>query len=436
MCYFVENVPGTGVAQPQIFIYRLLWYAYSLQRMVDMNYLVDGHTLSNVELKALMVSRGIKVSNRVYQQYSTTSRLSKNPLECNSILLPDNTVVQMTDMSFHMEYIRLTMNWDTLKQVKYAKDLRTPFSIDLDKNDQPMLYHTGNPVTPISFPPPTQFYRQKTSNGVPFFGNAVLQGLDWISFQMLWECDCAITGQPCQYCYSGGELERLVKKRKPLPKYPKPDDVAQMVEYAINHDGVTSIQITGGTLFNSAQEVDRITSILEAINHRVGMDRIPGEILVFVSPTIDKAGIDRIYEAKADRVSMSLEIWDIDLAKRIMPGKMTHVDRQSHVEILKQIAKERGRGKICSNFIIGLEPPESVLAGAEYLGTHGIVPIASVWIPFGRPVENSMKAPDLPYYREVIAGFDRIYRTQEITPPGARGLNVCMCRDIYLAGCC
>lgn len=401
-----------------------------------MNYHVEGENLSSVELKVLLISRGMKVSNRVYQRYAGSSRLSKNPLECSCILLPDNTVVQLTDMSFHMEYIRLVMNWNMLRQLKYAKDLKTPFSIDLNEDMQPMLYHRGNLITPVHFLPPTNFYQMKTSNGIPFRGNAVLQGPDWISFQMLWECDCALSGQPCQYCYSGGELERLSRKKKPLPIYPQSDDAAQMVEYALTHDGITSIQITGGTLFDSEQEVDRIISILEAIDKRVGRENIPGEILVYVSPTIHKAGIDRIYEAKADRVSMSLEIWDKGLANTIMPGKMSYVDRETHLDILKQTAKERGKGRICSNFIIGLEPAASVLDGARYLGSYGIVPIASVWIPFGRPVENSMKAPDLAYYREVITGLSRIYEENGIAPPGERGLNVCMCRDIYLAGCC
>lgn len=75
------------------------------------------------------------------------------------------------------------------------------------------------------------------------------------------------------------------------------------------------------------------------------------------------------------------------------------------IETLEQIANERGKGRICSNFIIGLEPAASVLEGAKYLGDQGVVPIASVWIPFGRPVEDSMKAPDLSYYRDVITGL-------------------------------
>lgn len=398
-----------------------------------MKFYVDNLAINNVELKALLVSRGIKVSKRVYKEFSSTHRLSKNPLECNSIILPDETIVQMTDMSFHMEYIKLTMNWDTLKQVKYAKDLKTPFTIDLDSEKRAILYHNKKRVCEVSFPPPSQFYQQKTSRGLPFVGNAVLQGLDWISFQMLWECDCAIIGGACQYCYSGGEIERLVKKKRALPQYPSATDVAEMVEYAITHDGVNSIQITGGTLFNSEQEVEHITSILNAIDERIGIDTISGEILVYVSPTINKKGIDLIYKAKATRVSMSVEIWDLELAQKIMPGKMSQLDRTTHLEILKQVALEKGWGNICSNFIIGLEPLESLLEGAHHLASIGVVPIASVWIPFGRPVENSMKAPELSYYKRVIEEFNSIYQTHNVVPPGARGLNVCMCRDIYLS---
>lgn len=68
------------------------------------------------------------------------------------------------------------------------------------------------------------------------------------------------------------------------------------------------------------------------------------------------------------------------------------------------IAQTFGKYKACSNFIIGLEPVESVLEGAEFLAKHGIVPIASVWIPFGRRVNGFMQAPPLPYIQAVKEG--------------------------------
>lgn len=104
-------------------------------------------------------------------------------------------------------------------------------------------------------------------------------------------------------------------------------------------------------------------------------------------------------------------------------------------DCLEYIAKKFGPGKACSNFMIGLEPVESCLAGAEYLAARGIVPIASVWIPFGRPVRGSMQPPPLDYYRRIRDGFARLYQKYQLEPPGGTGLNVCMCRDIYLSTC-
>jgi hypothetical protein len=38
----------------------------------------------------------------------------------------------------------------------------------------------------------------------------------------------------------------------------------------------------------------------------------------------------------------------------------------------------------------------------------------------------------LGYYQEVKKGLAEIYSKYDLIPPGDKGLNVCMCRDIYL----
>lgn len=390
-------------------------------------------TIDSVDLKALIVSRGIKVSSKIYKKFKNHFRLSINPLECNTIILSDNTIVQLTDLGFHMDHIKSAISWDTFKQRKYFSQIKTPFRLDLDESDNPSIFYKKQKVTTVTFPRPTEFYKQYTSTGIPFLSNAVLQGTQWLSFQLLWKCDYACAGEPCQYCYSGGELENLTRRKKKLPTYPTPEDVAEIVEYAvIKEKYVDSIQITGGSTFNVQAECDKIKAILDAINNRVGRENIEGEILIYTTPPKYPQMIDQLFEAGADRISMSLEIWDEELAKKIMPGKMKFTGRQRHLDALEYVASKYGKNKSCSNFIIGLESTDSVLQGAEFLASKGIVPIASVWIPFGRPVLGSMKAPELDYYQKVKEGFAKIYSKYGLIPPGAKGLNVCMCRDIYL----
>ncbi|MFZ5821638.1 MAG: radical SAM protein, partial [Chloroflexota bacterium] len=255
----------------------------------------------------------------------------------------------------------------------------------------------------------------------------------WLSFPLLWKCDYAHAGEPCQFCFSGGEIATLARRRKPLPKYPSPEDVAEIVEYAIVKERCAKgIQITGGSLFNEQVEMETICNILNAIERRVGRRNIPGEILVYITPPTHPEQIDLLFEAGADRVSCSLEVWDEGLASKIMPGKMKFTGRKRHLDCLHYISSRHGKNKACCNFIIGLEPVESLLEGAEYMASHGIVPIASVWIPFGRPVLDSMKTPTLDYYQAFKTRLAQIYTRHGIVPPGGQGLNVCMCRDVYL----
>lgn len=154
--------------------------------------------------------------------------------------------------------------------------------------------------------------------------------------------------------------------------------------------------------------------------------------MLYTTPPHDPRLVDQLFQAGADRIACSLEIWDENLAKEIMPGKAKYTGRKRHLDCLEYIAGQYGQNKACSSFVVGVEPAESYLEGAEYLASRGIVPIASVWVPFGSPVLGNMQAPGLRFYRQVKNGLAGIYAKYGIEPPGGKGLNVCMCRDSWL----
>jgi hypothetical protein len=58
------------------------------------------------------------------------------------------------------------------------------------------------------------------------------------------------------------------------------------------------------------------------------------------------------------------------------------------------------------------------------------VPLFSIWLPHHRPVRGSTTAPGLDYYRRARQGFADLFAKYQLEPPGASGLNVCMCRDL------
>ncbi len=80
--------------------------------------------------------------------------------------------------------------------------------------------------------------------------------------------------------------------------------------------------------------------------------------------------------------------------------------------------------------IIGLEPQDSLAQGARWLAERCVIPSASVWMPFGKPVNGSMKGAELVYFRRVKEMLAELYVKYPLEPAGCCGLNVCVERDI------
>lgn len=220
-------------------------------------YYLGNDVVDSIELKCFVVSRGAKVDKQVYQKYGKNTRLNPNPLMCNCMILSDETIVQLTDMSFHLKQLGSMLSWNNIKLMKYASQLGTPFTISL-KDERAALMYNGEFVDFISFAPPTDFYKKKTSSGMPYIGNAVLQGLDWVAFQCLWPCEFGAAGKPCEFCFSGAEFETLAAKKKPLPKAVLPTDVAEIVKYAFDHVGCNSILKIHDTLCGMVVILDKM----------------------------------------------------------------------------------------------------------------------------------------------------------------------------------
>jgi len=391
-------------------------------------YKIEKNEIDSVELKCLLISRGISVDNAVYEHYKGIARLSTSPIHCNCIILSDSTIVQLTDMGAHLRMLSGMLDWDKAKSTEYADDLATPFSLRM-QNDAATLFYKNEPIDTVSFPPPTDFYRQKTKSGLPFVGNSVLQGVDWLAFQYLWACEYAATGDVCEFCFSGADTEATAKKGKPLPSAFPATDAAEIVNYALENNRIKHVQITGGSTFNGETEAAYIIDYLTAINELP--TKPSGETLLYITPPTDLTFIDRYFSLGASRVACSLEVWDLALAEKITPGKVNITGRDTHLQALTYTAQKYGNAKAFSNFIIGIERFDTLQVGATWLAEHGILPTASVWMPMGRPVQGSMQPPGIDYYRRTKELFAELYVKYGLKPTESQGLNVCVEGDIW-----
>ena len=380
-----------------------------------MEFEVGGQRVDSVELKCLVVSRGLKIDREVYRECGNNFRIYPNALTCNCFRLPDGTIVMATDLGFHLSTLSSMFSWDNLKLFKYMSDMTTDYRISL-LDGQPTLLYQGEVVTTVELMPKSDFYQQKTSSGMPYAGNAVLQGCDWVAFQCLWPCDFACAGKPCQFCFSGGQFEALARRHKPMPFIPSPQDVSEVVLYAVEHDEVNSMQLTGGSTFQSETEEKYITGYLQGMAESGARAALKNELLLYITPPEKHEVIDRYFGMGASRIACSLEVWDDKLGESITQGKRSYITKQRYLGALTYIAEKYG-------------PAE-----------RGVIPSASVWMPFGKPVNGSMKPASLDYFRKTKDMLAELYLKYDLEPAGCCGLNVCVERDIWRAAtgapCC
>lgn len=145
------------------------------------------------------------------------------------------------------------------------------------------------------------------------------------------------------------------------------------------------VYITGGSVLDPVQEVERFLPVVEAVRRGVG-DRLR---VTIGSGAVDPAGSRRFKDAGADSACYNLEVWDAATFAACCPGKSAHVGRERWINGLVGAVDVFGRGNVGSAFVAGLElvPPgpgmnheaflASVLEGATFLLDHGISPLYS-----------------------------------------------------------
>jgi hypothetical protein len=315
-----------------------------------------------------------------------------------------------------------------LTDMGFLPDAATPFRLRV-LDGKAALFHADDFVDFVTFHKKTDFYEQKTSSGLPFVGNAVLQGCDFVSFQCLWHCEYAASGKPCEFCFSGAAFQSLAQNNQPQPPAVEANDLVEIMRYAVQNGDANSTQITGGSTLSGKTEHQHIAAYLQAIAE--SNIQLAGEILLYITPPKDLSYIDEYFDLDADRIACSLEVWDEARAKIITPGKVDFTTRERHLSALTYIAEHYDKGKAFSNFVIGLESIETLTEGATWLAKRSIIPSASVWMPMGRPVMGSTTAPSLDYFRRVKEMLAKLYCKYDLIPPGGCGLNVCIEHDIY-----
>jgi hypothetical protein len=266
-------------------------------------------------------------------------------------------------------------------------DRNSPYKIT-EKDGVFSLSYFGEWITNLGFPTPPAFYSRFTSDGVSM--KEIAQDSSGscpdksIIFTYSTECVLKEKGNFCLFCTQG--QPKGLDQEAEIPPFRNPRQIAETVEAAYQ-EGYSHLTITGGFV-PERREVEYYLDVAEAIRDRLGVDDFNGTACIGAPKDIPV--IDKYKEAGFRTIAFNIEVWNQEYFSVICPGKVEMCGDFDHwVKTIEYAISVFGKGKVRSNFVVGLQPKNVLLEGMEYLTSIGVVTVASSWIPgLGSPLEG------------------------------------------------
>jgi radical SAM protein (TIGR04043 family) len=250
----------------------------------------------------------------------------------------------------------------------------SPFLLD-GADDRFVIRDGGACETPVVVYPRPAYYDRRGSDGVPHVSIGQMCSGDRICIGMTRHCAFWKREDRCTFCSIGLNAPREAAVKTPAR-------IAETVEVAA-YDPVLParhVLIGGGTPNQEDRGAIFAAAVSRAIKRRVDLG-----IYVMIAPPQDLDEIDRLRDAGADELGMNLEFFTLQAMQRHAPGKLRHIGFEHHDRALRRAVAVFGCGNARSIVIVGLEPAEATVAGAERLAAMGVMPILS---PF-RPLDGT-----------------------------------------------
>jgi hypothetical protein len=143
--------------------------------------------------------------------------------------------------------------------------------------------------------------------------------------------------------------------------------------------------ISGGTpRMGDLAEFD--ATVLELVRH----SPIPMDVMLMPRQTTDF--IDALVDAGVDGLSINIELFGEEAAKRLVPQKAAQ-GRDGYSRAWRRAVERLGVGRVRSLLVVGLEPEADTLAGVEFIASHGVDPVLSPFRPAARTLHSAQRPP-------------------------------------------
>jgi hypothetical protein len=220
-------------------------------------------------------------------------------------------------------------------------------------------------------------------------------------------CGFSVQGTPCRFCVEGarGTIEREAVASAA--------DVVEVVRAAFDEGTAEFVYLNSDAFDVEDGGLGFLAPYIEAIRRH--FDTL---VAVQSHPPRTDRWIDWAYALGVDAISFNLEIFDPELLDRHCIGRMRFIGRQRYLDALGHAAQVFPGGTVWSDLVLGIEPPESTIAGIDALAALGVVPVVAA----RRAVAPASAPLDPGSVGRVLAHLYRAVR--------ARGINMGWIHDL------
>lgn len=283
--------------------------------------------------------------------------------------------------------------------VNLITDKNSPYKIVENRGVFSVTYRDEK-VSNIVFPEVPGFYSKQTKDGVSMrdIASDSAIGSKDKSLVVAYSTECSVKdkGQTCLFCVMNGTKGLEKGEERPAWKYPH--QIAETVKEAYD-EGYKHLTITGGFV-PERREVEYYLDVADKIKEALGTKTFNGTACI--GAPIDFNVIEQYKEAGFSTIAFNTEVWGKNYFDIVCPGKVEDCGGYDNwVKAIEYATQVFGKGKVRSNFVVGLQPKEVLFEGIEYLASIGVVTVASSWVPgLGSPLEGH-RSPTVDWHWDV-----------------------------------
>jgi radical SAM protein (TIGR04043 family) len=268
------------------------------------------------------------------------------------------------------------------------------------------LKKDGKIITTIRFIGEPKFYKEQTSDGIPFWKIARLHSKDVLATTVLQNCIRYKEKETsCQFCAIGESL-----KYDTTIAYKKPQHLAEVAKRAVELDGISQFIMTTGTPATSDRGAKILYESVSAVAEAVS---IP--IQVQCEPPDDFEWFSKLKNAGASAIGMHLEAVSNRVRNKIMPGK-AEVSIAFYFKAFEAAVKVFGKGNVSTYILAGLgDTQKEILEMSRKLIAIGVYPFVVPFVPIGNTPLQNHASPNKDFMHEILDQLARELVSAEMT---------------------